>query len=128
MEMNKTIEKIVLFFPFLIVFQLVFADITALIYPIISTGTLDLEKWADRMNTTFFMGLWVVVWVYPILYGFFIFSQKSISPGWQILSHSLIALVFIFLFGNNFGGFFILGIPLLTTTSLNYFFLKKVFD
>ncbi len=125
--MNKTIEKIVLFIPFLIVFQLVLSGLSALIHPIVNSRTLNLEGWVDQIFTFYFMGLWFGFAYYPIFYGFFIFSQKLINPNWQLLIHIFIALVYIFFFGNNFGGYFILGIPLLTTTSLNYYFLKRVF-
>lgn len=126
--MAKTFQKLILFFPSFLLFQLVLSGLSALIHPIVNSRTLNLEGWVDQFFTFYFMGLWFGFAYYPVFYGFFIFSQKLIKQSWQLLIHILIALVYIFFFGNNFGGFFILGIPLLTTTSLNYFILKRVFD
>jgi hypothetical protein len=126
--MNTTLKKVLLFFPSLLLFQLVLSGLVAMIGPIINLGQFKFEELGDRMFTFYFMGLWIGAGFYWTLYLFFVLFPKLNKSNWQVVFHLLMALAFTLIWGQNAGGLMFLGIPLLLSTFLNFFFLKRVFN
>ena len=126
--MNTTLKKVLLFFPSLLLFQLVLSGLVAMIGPIINLGQFKFEELGDRMFTFYFMGLWIGAGFYWTLYLFFVLFPKLNKSNWQVVFHLLMALAFTLIWGQNAGGLMFLGIPLLLSTFLNFFFFKRVFN
>lgn len=126
--MDTALKKVLLFFPSLLLFQLVLSGLVAMIGPVINLGQFKFEELGDRMFTFYLMGLWIGVGFYWTLYLFFVLFPKLNKANWQVVFHLLMALVFTLIWGQNAGGLMFLAIPLLLTTFLNFFFLKRVFN
>jgi len=126
--MDTALKKVLLFFPSLLLFQLVLSVSVAMIGPVINLGQFKFVELEDRMFTFYLMGLWIGVGFYWTLYLFFVLFPKLNRANWQVVFHLLMALAFTLIWGQNAGGLMFLAIPLLLTTFLNFFFLKRVFN
>ena len=126
--MDTALKKVLLFFPSLLLFQLVLSGLVAMIGPIINLGQFKFVELGDRIFAFYFMGLWIGAGFYWTLYLFFVLFPKLNKANWQVVFHLLMALAFTLIWGQNAGGLMILGIPLLLTTFMNFFFLKRVFN
>ena len=125
--MKQSSIKVLLFIPMLLLFQLVLAGLVAMIGPIINTSQFKFEGLGDRIFTFYFTGLWIGAGLYWAMYLLFVLFPKLNKASWQVVFHLLMAFAFTLMWGQNAGGFMLLGIPLLLTTFLNFFFLRKIY-
>lgn len=109
--MNIVLKKALLFIPFLFLFQLILAGLTVVFGPIINLGQFNLEDFGRRLFTFYFMGLWIGVGFYWVLYFYFVFLPKLNKTNWQVVVHLFMALAFTIRWGQNAGGLMFLGIP-----------------